>query len=469
MKHQSEFFNKEVKGINMTRTVRGRLGRSIVAAATTLVLGISLAACSSESPADNAGGGNAAEGEAALEKALEEGGELTYWSWTPSGQDQVDAFMKEYPNVKVNLVNAGTNTEEYTKLQNTLKAGTGAPDVVQIEYYAIPQFALSGGLVDLTQYGFSSLKDDYAPGPWSGVTVGDAVYGLPQDSGPMALFYNKELFDKHDIEVPSTWDEYIAAAKKLNDADPTKFITTDTGDAGMTTSMIWQAGGRPFSVDGTSATINLADEGTKKYTDMWQQLIDQDLLADIPGWTDEWYKGLGDGTIASLISGAWMPGVLQGSVSDGNGKWAVAPIPTYDGQPVTSENGGGAQAVTSQSKNPALAAAFLKWLNNSETSIDVFLASGGFPATTADLNSDEFKNQESEYFGGQKINEVLSAASASVSTGWQYLPYQVYGISIFGDSVSGAYTGNGTLQEGLTAWQDQLVTYGNSQGFSVNK
>ena len=45
--------------------------------------------------------------------------------------------------VKVNLVNAGTGTTEYTKLQNAIKAGSGAPDIAQIEYYAVPQFALA--------------------------------------------------------------------------------------------------------------------------------------------------------------------------------------------------------------------------------------------------------------------------------------------------------------------------------------
>ena len=80
--------------------------------------------------------------------------------------------------------------------------------------------------------------------------AGDAVYGLPQDSGPMALFYNKEVFDKSGIEVPTTWDEYVEAAKKLHAADPKTYITNDTGDAGFTTSMIWQAGGTPFKTDG---------------------------------------------------------------------------------------------------------------------------------------------------------------------------------------------------------------------------
>lgn len=436
--------------------------RAVFAVAAAAVAAGSLAACSS--------GGTAAGGSADdIESALEQGGEITYWSWTPSAEAQVAAFEKAYPKVKVNLVNAGTNTDEYTKLQNAIKAGSGAPDVVQIEYYAFPQFALSDALVDLAPYGFGDLKDDYSPGTWGSVDFDGKIYGLPQDSGPMALFYNKEVFDQYGLTVPTTWDEYIAEAKKLTAADPSKHITSDTGDPGFATSMIWQAGGTPFTTDGTNVTIDLQDEGSKKWADTWNQLVDGGLLADTPSWSDEWFKALGDGSIATLITGAWMPGVLESSVADGAGKWRVAPIPTYDGTPVTAENGGGGQAVTKQSKNPALAAGFLKWLNNDEESLKIFAESGGFPSTTKQLSDPAFVDAASDYFGGQQINQVLTEASTQVRDGWSYLPFQVYANSIFGDTVGQQYASKGDLNEGLSTWQDQLVEYGNSQGFTVDK
>ena len=164
-----------------------------------------------------------------------------------------------------------------------------------------------------------------------------------------------------------------------------------------------------------------------------------------------------------------MPGVLESSVADAAGDWAVAPMPTYDGTAVTAENGGGGQSVTKQSKNPALAAAFLRWLNSDPASIDVFLESGGFPSTTADLEDPEFVGLESDYFGGQKINEVLTQASKDVSSGWSYLPYQVYANSIFGDTVGQTYANKVDLNEGLADWQSQLVEYGNEQGFTVGE
>lgn len=438
--------------------------RAAFAVAATALAAGSLAACSS----GNAGAGNGGSADD-IEAALEQGGEITYWSWTPSAEAQVAAFQEAYPNVKVNLVNAGTNTEEYTKLQNAIKAGSGAPDVVQIEYYAFPQFALSDSLLDLAPYGFGDLSGDYSPGTWGSVDFDGKIYGLPQDSGPMALFYNKEVFDQFGIAVPTTWDEYVAAAEKLHTADPSKYITADNGDSGFTTSMIWQAGGTPFQTSGTDVTIDLQDDGSKKFADNWNRLIDGGLISDTPSWSDEWFKGLGDGSIASLVIGAWMPGVLESSVPDGAGKWAVAPIPTYDGQPVTAENGGGGQAVTKQSQNPALAAGFLKWLNNDEESLKIFAESGGFPSTTAQLSDPAFVDAESEYFGGQKINEVLTEASGQVREGWSYLPFQVYANSIYSDTVGQSYANSSDLNEGLSAWQEQLVQYGNDQGFSVNK
>jgi multiple sugar transport system substrate-binding protein len=438
-----------------------RRGTAVVAA-----LALLLAGCSSSE--DSGSGGDASP--QALDAALEQGGTITYWSWTPSGEEQAAAFEKAYPNVTVDFQNVGTGEDHYTALQNAIKAGSGGPDVAQIEYRALAQFALQDSLVDLTGYGFENLKDDYTASTWESVHTGDGIYGLPQDSGPMAMFYNKEVFTTHGIQVPTTWDQYVTAAQQLHTADPTKYIASDAGDTGFTTSLIWQAGGRPFKTEGDrNVTVNLQDEGTKKWTALWNQLIQGKLVTNITGWTDEWYRALGDGTIATVIAGAWMPGILMESVQTATGKWAVAPIPTYDGgKPTTAEHGGSTQSVLKQSDNPDLAAAFVRWLNNDQTSIDIFLESGGFPATTADLESDEFKNHSSPYFGGQKINEILTESATQVSSGWEYLPYQLYAETIFSDTAGQAYVNNTDLNTGLRSWQDALVKYGNQQGFTVN-
>jgi multiple sugar transport system substrate-binding protein len=333
---------------------------------------------------------------------------------------------------------------------------------------SVPQFVLADAFVDLTDYGFADLEHLYTASSWQNVSQG-GIWGLPQDSGPMALFYNQATFDKFGLTVPTTWDEYIDAARTLHAADPEYYITNDSGlDGGFGSAMLWQAGSLPFQTEGDTVAIDLEDEGAQRYAETWGTLVAEGLVDGIGGWSDEWFAGLASGKIATLPAGAWMAGVLESGATDGAGNWRVAPMPTYDGgAPATAENGGSTQAVTKQSKNPALAAAFLKWLNSSDESIEIFVNDGGFPATIAQLESPEFLNAEPEFFGGQQINQVLVEAANSVLPGWQYLPWQAYANSIYGDAMGPIYADKGDLADGLLAWQDANVSYGQEQGFTV--
>ena len=299
-----------------------------------------------------------------MDAALKAGGELTVWAWEPTLEQVVSDFQAEYPSVTVKLVNAGTGNDQYTALQNAIKAGSGVPDVAQIEYYALPQFGLGKSLTDLNRFGAGDLADTFTPGPWSSVRAQNAVNGLPMDSGPMALFYNKAVFDRFDVKVPTTWQEYVDAARKIHRADPKVYITSDSGDAGFTTSMIWQAGGRPFQVDGTNVRIDLGDAGSTRFAGLWQSLIDEKLLSPVPGWSDQWYKGLGDGTLATLVTGAWMPANFSGAAEAAQGQWRVAPMPQWEaGGTATAENGGSSLAVPAASPNAALAYGFVRYAN----------------------------------------------------------------------------------------------------------
>ena len=439
--------------------------RAVGALAAASALALTLTACGSGSD-----GGSTAEDVSPddIAAALEEGGDLLVWAWEPTLDKVVEDFETEYPNVDVELANVGTGNDHYVALQNAISAGSGVPDVAQMEYYALPQFSIGDSLADLSALGADELDGTYSPGPWGAVTDGDAVYGLPMDSGPMALFYNAKTFEKAGVEVPGTWDEFAEAAKKIHASDPDTYITADNGDAGFATSMIWQAGGHPFEVDGTDVTVNLADEGSTAFAEMWQKLLDDKLVASVPAWSDEWFQGLGSGEIAALVTGAWMPANLESGAAPASGDWRVAPMPQWTaGAGATAENGGSALSITEASEKKALAYGFLEYANAGD-GVATRLEGGNFPATLADLTDEAFLAEESEYFGGQKINEVLSQAAADVAEGWQYLPFQVYANSVFNDTVGQAYVSGTTLTEGLADWQEQLVTYGNDQGFTVD-
>ncbi|AXG82270.1 ABC transporter substrate-binding protein [Streptomyces paludis] len=440
------------------RGVRGAGLASVVALALTLT------ACGGSS---DDGGGTESGSADDVKTALEKGGNLTVWTWDSTIPKVAKDFEAAHPKVKVKVVNAGTSKDEYTALQNAISAGKGVPDVAQIEYFALGQFSLAKSVADLSQYGADKLADSYSPGPWNAVTSGKAVYGLPVDSGPMALYYNKKVFDKYKIAVPTTWDEYVTAAEKLHKADPKAYITADTGEAGFATSLIWQAGGHPYKVDGTNVGIDFTDAGSATYAKTWQKLIDGKLLSPVTSWTDEWFKGLGDGTIATLATGAWMPTNLKTGAPGAAGDWRVAPLPQWKaGEKSSAESGGSSLAVPAASKNKALAYAFTEYAA-AGAGVKSRVKDGAYPATTADMTSKEFLDTKFDYFGGQEINKVFAQSASEVAPDWQYLPFQVYANSIFNDTVGKAYVSGTKLTEGFAAWQKQSIAYGTEQGFTV--
>ncbi|MEV0745672.1 sugar ABC transporter substrate-binding protein [Streptomyces sp. NPDC050273] len=442
-----------------THTTRRLLGALAVASA----LALTATACGSD-----AGDGDGGSGPKDVKSALEKGGKVTVWAWEPTLKKVAEDFEKKYPNVDVELVNAGTGDKQYTALQNAIAAGSGAPDVAQVEYYALGQFAIAKSVEDLSPYGAGKFGETFTPGPWNAVTQDKAVYALPMDSGPMAFFYNKKVFDKHHIEVPTTWDEYVEAARTLHKADSKIFITNDTGDAGATTSLIWQAGGRPYKTDGTKVTVDFGDAGTEKYTATWQKLLDEKLVAPVSSWSDAWYKGLADGSLATLSIGAWMPANLTSGVAAASGDWRVAPLPQWTkGDKASAENGGSSLAVPKAAKNKELAYAFTEFATTG-AGATTRVSEGAFPATRADLESKTFLDTPFPYFGGQKANQVFAESARNVSTDWSYLPYQVYANSVFNDTVGKAYVSSSKLTDGLKTWQDASVKYGKDQGFSVN-
>jgi multiple sugar transport system substrate-binding protein len=442
----------------------GRLLRkSAVVAATSAGLVGGLAAL----PATSYAAGSSSEA-AAIAAALKKPTTLTVWAWAPQSKQIVKAFEKRYPKVKVNLVNVGTSTTEYTKLDNAIKAGSGAPDIAQIEYYALPQFSLEGALANLNSYGFSSYKSEFAPAVWDSVDIGGDLVGIPQDTGPMALFYNKTIFDKYGLTVPTTWTQYLADAKKLHAADSSEYMTNDTGDPGFITSMIWDAGGKPYVTKGkANVTINMADAGAKKFEGLWSQMISGGLVDPVTSWSSQWYTGLGNGTIASLVTGGWMGVDLESGVPTGSGQWRVAPIPEWtSGKAATSENGGSSDAILKQSKHQLAAAGFLQFMNIGEGA-KISASTGDFPAANPILASKSFLDTAPAYFGGQKINQVLAASAHSVIPGFSYLPFQVYANSIFPDTGGQAYTKNVSLASALNQWAAKSASYGNQQGFHV--
>jgi multiple sugar transport system substrate-binding protein len=447
--------------------------------ATALVLaaGLALTACGGGG-SDSSSGGQAqaapSVSQADIDKALQTPTELTFWTWVPNIQKEVDLFQKKYPAIKVKVVNAGQGEPQYTKLRTALKAGSGAPDAVQIEFQYIPTFSITDSLLDLRPYGATALKDKFVDWTWKQVSGSDGqVWAIPQDTGPMGMLYRKDIFDKYGITPPKTWDEFATAAKKLHAADPKVAMTNlASNQNGVWMGLLWQAGAKPFTTTGKdSVTVNVNDETSKKLGTYWNGLIKDGSVSTDPDFTDQWYQALNRGQYATWLTAAWGPVFLSGSAKSTSGKWRAAPLPQWDASKPASGNwGGSTTAVIKGSKNAIAAAELAKFLNTDPESTKMFASQQFlFPASKGVLTDAAFVAEKPAFYGGQTVNKVFSDISSTVNTEFQWPPFLDQTVNDWDETVGKSFADKSDPGAALDQWQSRTTTYAENQGFKVNK
>ncbi|MFI2635171.1 ABC transporter substrate-binding protein [Streptomyces collinus] len=444
--------------------------RLFLTATGALSLGAALSACGG----DGGGNGSSAEpvGKADIDKAMKTPTELTFWTWVPDIQQEVALFEKKYPAIKVKVVNAGQGVKHYTKLRTALKAGTGAPDLAQIEYQAIPTFTITDSLLDLRPYGASALKGEFVDWTWGQVSgPGGEVWAIPQDTGPMGMLYRKDLFDKHGIQVPTTWDEFAEAARKLHKADPDVYLTNlAANEAAAWHGLLWQAGAKPYGLSGKSdIAISVDDAVSKKLGTFWGGLAREGVISTDPDFTDGWYAGFNKGKYATWLTAAWGPAFLSGSAKATAGKWRAAPLPQWDAaKPASGNWGGSTTAAIRSTKNPVAAARFAQFLNSDPASAKMFATRQSFfPATKALLTDPSFTGDAPSFYGGQKVNELFASIGDTVDDAFQWPPFLDQAATDWTETVGKSLADRTDTAAALGTWQTRLTTYAKKQGFTV--
>jgi multiple sugar transport system substrate-binding protein len=402
---------------------------------------------------------------------------LEVWSWVGGLDKAAKLFAQAYPDIKVHINNVGGGPEEYQKLQTALKAGSGGPDVAQIEYMFLPSFIVTDGLADLSKNGANDLKGYFVPWTWGQVSPdGKAVYGIPQDTGPMALLYNKKIFDQYGLTVPTTWDEFAQQAEKLAQASGGKvkmgnFFPTH---APWFISMAWANGAELFKTQGDSWVQSLSQPACEKVLTYWDGLIKKKLVSTFPGFTSEFYNAIGSDQIATSIEAAWGPGVLAASLNDKtSGEWQVAPLPQWaKDQPFHSGNwGGSCNVVPKQSKHLKAAVLFSVWLNTAKGPVmSNWNSYGIFPASLAGLASPDLNQPDknpSKFCSGQNVGEIYSQASKAVNADFAWAPWFAFVNDNYNKQIEALLAGKFTPKQALDAWQNESLKNAKGDGYEV--
>lgn len=219
---------------------------------------------------------------------------VTVWSWFVEStmQKAIKAYEKAHPGVTVDYTYYNYDPQFITALKAAAKSGT-LPDIIGLQPGSLTQQYRA----DLTPVNTlaaktwgSSWEQKIYPVDLEQMRMGNPAgnnnaYIIPDESQVLAIWYNKQIFAKLHISVPTTMAELIADAKKIKAAG---YIPMYQGAAGA-----WQ---------NENVFLMLANQLSKGITDQAQAGKVPWTAPDLVTAMNTWHT--------LFTSGVFQPGAL---------------------------------------------------------------------------------------------------------------------------------------------------------------
>lgn len=351
---------------------------------------------------DSSSEGSAVEATAVVSAGDEKGTHLECWSFVELHNtfyaEMVEKWNQENPDRTIYVTfTTYPYSDMHTKLLTSLNAGTGAPDICDVEIGQFPQVVngLDTWLYPLND-ALAPYKDSLVQARLQIYAGSDGnYYGAPTHVGATVMYYNTEILTKYGIDYTQikTWDDYTKAGEELWEASGNKVHMTSVDTGG--TDWLWLAMAE-YGEDWTGAGVEKANVELESVSNMltmqteWLKsgvaMVSPDGHVDL----EAGFQNILDGNIASFPKALWYMSRFLNYMPEETGKWALAPCPVFEeGQPRSVGIGGTGTVVTQQSKNAELAADFITYAKCSEEGCRGIWENLGFDVCNTDLWTDE--------------------------------------------------------------------------------
>lgn len=230
-------------------------------------------------------------------------------------RDLIDKYKEEHPDVEVDA--QAIPVDGYRQRLSTVAAANEMPDVFFV--YAGSQsqeFYDAGKLQPITELmdKYPEWKNSFLAGAFDRYEFEKGqIFTAPLGmSATSFMYYNKDLFEKHSVKVPTTWEEMMTAIKTFNDNGITPIALGNKAPWVAQSTIIGSLADR---VTGTEWFLKAAAQDGASFTDpvfidalgKYKELVDnkafQDGANSIDNTQAEQY--FIQGKAAMMINGAW--------------------------------------------------------------------------------------------------------------------------------------------------------------------
>lgn len=214
-------------------------------------------------------------------------------------------------------------------LMTRLSGGTG-PDIFYVDVYVFEELARANVLLPLDTYVKRDNFDlnDFYTSLIDAFKYQNRLYGIAKDFSTLALWFNKEIFDKYKVPYltnDETWDTFLNKMLQLKKAG----YDTPLGlapDFNRVIPFIISFGGRLVKPDLSTA---LGEANSKKALQFYIDLVVKHKVAKEPsalgsGWLGE---AIATEKCAVVMEGPWTVGFMKGSFPDTFKKMGIVEMP----------------------------------------------------------------------------------------------------------------------------------------------
>ncbi|MEG0048882.1 MAG: ABC transporter substrate-binding protein [Clostridia bacterium] len=237
--------------------------------------------------------------------------------------DMVAKFNEEHTDIILEDVSISDETAHDTLFKTSVAAGDPIEVFDFLGYAANLDYVSNGVIVDINK----AIADDpnwtaqyiqglFAPVNYSAYGV-EGVYGIPTAPYGVCCFYNKAIFNKLGLELPTTWEAIEACAPILteNGYIPMTFGAKDNYRAGhFFTALSMKYNGDKLKDGLISGEVKWNDEKVVELAAMMQKWYETDVF----GTHNLSYDANGElarlesGEAAIIFSGSWNIATING-------------------------------------------------------------------------------------------------------------------------------------------------------------
>jgi trehalose/maltose transport system substrate-binding protein len=288
-------------------------------------------------------------------------------------QELLKAWEEETGNTVTIVPMPSSTTDQFGQYRLWLAAGNADVDVYMTDVIWAPQLADS--FLDLTEAAAAVIPDHF-PSIIESQTVDGRLVAMPFYTDAPALFYRKDLLDKHGATVPTTWEELTATAQQVMDAERAEgagdlwgFVFQGAAYEGLTCDALeWiksNGGGQIIEPDGEITVFNDNAVAALEMAKGWVGTI---APTGVLSYMEEESRGVWQtGNAVFMRNWPYAYGLGNGDDSPIKGLFDVAPLPSGGGDTTSAATLGGWNiAVSKFSPNPDEATALALYMTSTE-------------------------------------------------------------------------------------------------------